>query len=264
MSQAGLYPARDAGAGVTAPAGAFRGLMRDGVVVFRGIRYAEPPVGPLRFAPPVPAKRREEPCDALAAGPISIQDIDPLPLVLPGAENCYYSPNPLVSEDCLNLNIWSPGLADRAAVLVWIHGGAFLCGSGGGPWLDGTRQARENGIVVVTLNYRLGYLGGLYLGDYDARRSNLALQDRSSRCAGCATISPRSAATRTELRSAASRPERCRRRPCSPPPKRAGYSGGRSSRADTSTRSSTSTTARADDRGDPRSPPRRRRRRCAG
>ncbi len=84
----------------------------------------------------------------------------------------------MASEDCLNLNIWSPDLAGHAPVLVWIHGGAFLCGSGSGLWTDGTRQARENGLVVVTLNYRLGYLGGLFLGDHDARRSNLGLQDQ--------------------------------------------------------------------------------------
>ena len=171
--------ARDAvAAEVEAPAGRFRGLIGEGVVVFRGIRYAEPPVGPLRFAPPAPDKNTDALRDAVAAGPISIQDIDPLPLVLPGAENVFYGPNPLVSEDCLNLNVWTPGLAGRAPVLVWIHGGAFLCGSGNGPWLDGTSHARKNGIVVVTLNYRLGYLGGLFLGDYDARRSNLALQDQ--------------------------------------------------------------------------------------
>jgi para-nitrobenzyl esterase len=98
--------------------------------------------------------------------------------VLPGTENNYYSPCAAISEDCLNLNIWSADLAGRAPVLVWIHGGAFLCGSGGGPWLDGSRHARDHGIVVVTLNYRLGYLGGLFLGDYDARRSNLGLQDQ--------------------------------------------------------------------------------------
>jgi para-nitrobenzyl esterase len=163
---------------VTGPAGAFRGLVRDGVAVFRGMRYAEAPVGRLRFAPPVPAARPDGPCDAVAAGPISIQDVDPLPMALPGAEHNYYASNPVVSEDCLNLNVWSPDVAGRAPVLVWIHGGAFLCGSGGGAWLDGARLARQHGLVVVTLNYRLGYLGGLFLGDYDAQRSNLGLQDQ--------------------------------------------------------------------------------------
>jgi para-nitrobenzyl esterase len=178
MSQARLNPARDALAEVSAPAGSFRGLMQNGVAGFRGMRYAQPPVGSLRFAPPVPATSLDAPCDAVAMGPISIQDIDPLPLVLPGTENTFYGPDAVISEDCLNLNVWSSDLGGRAPVLVWIHGGAFLCGSGSGPWLDGTRQARENGIVVVTINYRLGYLGGLFLGDYDPRRSNLGLQDQ--------------------------------------------------------------------------------------
>jgi para-nitrobenzyl esterase len=167
-----------------APAGRFRGLQRDGVATFRGIRYAQPPVGPLRFAPPLPAMRPVGLCDALAAGPISIQDIDPLPLVIPGAENNYYGPNAVASEDCLNLNVWSADLAGRAPVLVWIHGGAFLCGSGSGPWLDGSRHARDNGLVVVTLNYRLGYLGGLFLGDYDSAVQTLRLR-QSSEATAC-------------------------------------------------------------------------------
>ncbi len=179
MSHAGPSPARDApGAEAAAQAGRLRGLIHDGVAVFRGIRYGQPPVGSLRFAPPVPAANPGAPCDALVAGPISIQDIDPLPLAIPGTENNFYGPDAVASEDCLNLNVWTPDVSGRAPVLVWIHGGAFLCGSGSGLWIDGTRQARENGLVVVTLNYRLGYLGGLFLGDYDPRRSNLGLQDQ--------------------------------------------------------------------------------------
>ena len=179
MAQSNLNPARDAlGTEAVARAGNVRGIMRDGVAVFLGVRYAQPPVGRLRFAPPVLAAHPDAPVDAVAPGPISIQDIDPLPLVIPGAENNYYSPGAVAAEDCLNLNIWSPDPAGRAPVLVWIHGGAFLCGSGSGSWIDGTRQARANGIVVVTLNYRLGYLGGLFLGDHDPRRSNLGLQDQ--------------------------------------------------------------------------------------
>ena len=178
MSQAWIPPAHNAaGPEVTSPAGTFRGVTRDGVALFRGIRYAQPPVGELRFMPPVPPPSGGV-HDASAFGPISIQDIDPLPLALPGTENNFYAPGAVASEDCLNLNIWSADLSGRAPVLVWIHGGAFLCGSGTGLWTDGTRQARDNGLVVVTLNYRLGYLGGLYLGGHDAQSSNLALQDQ--------------------------------------------------------------------------------------
>lgn len=177
MNHAPPYPAGSAGASVAAPSGSFRGTLRDGVAVFRGIRYAAPPLGDLRFAPPVAAAVAETAVDASASGPISIQDIDPLPLVVPGAEFNFYGPGAVASEDCLNLNVWTPDTTGRAPVLFWIHGGAFLCGSGSGLWTDGTHLARRHGIVVVTINYRLGYLGGLYLGDRDPARSNLALQD---------------------------------------------------------------------------------------
>jgi len=90
--------------------------LREGVRVFRGIRYAEPPVGALRFAPPIPYGKRDQVSDARTAGPVSIQDIDPLPLVLPGAENNYYCPGAIASEDCLNLNVWSPDRRGRAPV----------------------------------------------------------------------------------------------------------------------------------------------------
>jgi para-nitrobenzyl esterase len=163
---------------VVAPAGTVRGAMVDGVATFRGIPYAEPPVGPLRFAPPVRAARSSDIIDATRFGAISIQDIDPLPLVLPGTENNYYQPGAVISEDCLSLNIWSPDLGASAPVLVWVHGGAFMCGSGSAPWLDGSHLATRHGLVVVTLNYRLGYLGGLYVADHEASSSNLGLRDQ--------------------------------------------------------------------------------------
>jgi len=178
MNQARSAPAHNAGSEATAPAGTFRGRRSAGVVAFKGIPYARSPVGALRFAPPVRLEPSSAPQDATRFGPISIQDIDPLPLAIPGTENNFYARGVVASEDCLNLNIWTPDVGGRAPVLVWIHGGAFLCGSGTGLWTDGSRQARDNGLVVVTLNYRLGYLGGLYLGDHDPQRSNLALQDQ--------------------------------------------------------------------------------------
>ena len=63
-----------------------------------------------------------------------------------------------MSEDCLTLNIWAPPAADRAAVMFWIHGGAFLAGSGSFPYFNGASLARQ-GVVVVTINYRLGLFG---------------------------------------------------------------------------------------------------------
>jgi para-nitrobenzyl esterase len=135
-------------------------------------------MGERRFAPPVAVQPFEEPYDAVAFGPIGPQDIDPLPEAIPGTENLFYAPGVSASEDCLNLNVWSPVGAEKAPVLVYIHGGGFLRGSGTAPWLDGTAHARDCGLVVVTLNYRLGILGGLYLGDYESTRSDLGLQDQ--------------------------------------------------------------------------------------
>jgi para-nitrobenzyl esterase len=71
-----------------------------------------------------------------------------------------------MNEDCLHLNVWTPGLdSARRPVMVWIHGGAFVTGSGSTPWYDGTRFATRGDVVVVTINYRLGALGFLHLAD---------------------------------------------------------------------------------------------------
>ena len=163
---------------VVAPCGSIRGRQAGSVASFRGIPYGAAPVGGLRFAPPVAVVPFQERFDALAFGTISAQDIDPLPEAIPGTENLYYAPGAIAGEDCLNLNVWSPVGAVAAPVLVYIHGGGFLCGSGTGPWFDGSAHAREHGLVVVTLNYRLGILGGLYLGESAPERVNLGLQDQ--------------------------------------------------------------------------------------
>ena len=162
---------------VAAPCGTVHGAVVGGVHVFRGIPYALPPVGELRFAPPRPAPRVDD-IDATRFGAISLQDIDPLPEALPGTENNFYAPGAVTSEDCLNLNVWTADPSGSAPVYVYIHGGAFVYGSGTGPWIDGARLAREHGIVVVTVNYRLGLLGGLYLGDTDPQRANFAIRDQ--------------------------------------------------------------------------------------
>ncbi len=163
---------------VSAPCGEVRGQLEEGIATFRGIRYAAAPAGQLRFAPPQPAPRAAARIDATAFGLISLQDIDPLPKAIPGAEHNFYAAGARAGEDCLNLNVWTPDTGGRAPVLVWIHGGAFLYGSGTGAWTDGTAHAREHGIVVVTLNYRLGLLGGLYLGDIEPGHCDFAIQDQ--------------------------------------------------------------------------------------
>lgn len=162
---------------VHASCGTVRGLLEDGVHTFRGIPFALAPVGDRRFAPPVAAPPAET-IDATRFGAISLQDIDPLPKALPGAEHNFYALDVETAEDCLNLNVWTPDLTGSAPVYVYIHGGAFLYGSGTGAWTDGHRHAAEHGVVVVTINYRLGLLGGLWLGDHDPAASNLGLLDQ--------------------------------------------------------------------------------------
>ncbi|MFC4101454.1 carboxylesterase/lipase family protein [Paenibacillus xanthanilyticus] len=134
--------------------GLARGVELEGAFVFRGIPYAAPPVGELRFKAPTPV--RPWPgirlCDQF--GPIAPQKRDPNG----------FMPELPQSEDCLNLNVWTTGPADEPKpVLVYIHGGGFV--SGKGAECDGLRYAAEDGLVYVSINYRLGALGFLYLGD---------------------------------------------------------------------------------------------------
>ena len=108
-------------------------------------------------------------------------------------------------EDCLNLNIWTPDLgAAGLPVMVWIPGGVFEYGTGASPWYDGSRFARD-GVVCVTINYRVGADGFLYLGDGDA---NLGLLDQIAALSGCGRTSPPSAAIPATSPSSASRPGR--------------------------------------------------------
>jgi len=149
--------------------GRLRGSEAEGVRVFRGVPYAAPPLGALRFASPEPPPPWVGVRDALAFGPAAPQRPDPLLAQLGLAAD---GPQ---DEDCLSLNVWTPGLAGRRPVLVWLHGGAFAAGSAGVPLYDGERLAREGDVVVVTLNYRVGALGFLYLGP---GRANFGLQDQ--------------------------------------------------------------------------------------
>ncbi|WP_329310409.1 carboxylesterase/lipase family protein [Streptomyces sp. NBC_01262] len=135
-----------ASAQVESVAGLLRGTAEDGVLVWRGIPYAAPPVGPLRFRPPSPVKPWPGVRDATRYGPQAVQ--------FTGAPQ----PHDEGDEDCLTLNVWAPAAATGPVpVLVWIHGGAFLHGSG--RLYDGAHLARRGGVAVVTLNYRLGPLG---------------------------------------------------------------------------------------------------------
>jgi para-nitrobenzyl esterase len=139
--------------------GAVRGAWENGIAVFRGIPYAEPPVHKLRFKPPVPRQRWDGIRNATRFGEI-VPQTDQSPIDAMGLPEGVTQ-----GDDCLNLNVWTPE-PGRASlpVLVWIHGGSFKYGTGSCPGYDGATFARE-GIVTVTLNYRLGVAGFLYIGD---------------------------------------------------------------------------------------------------
>ena len=125
---------------------------RDAAVIsFKGIPYAAPPVGDLRWRPPQPAAAWSGPRDAGEVGAICIQP--------PSNGDPGVGPLPM-SEDCLTLNVWTPAARGEQPlpVMVWIHGGGYNNGSGTAALYDGTNLARR-GVMVVTVNYRLGRLG---------------------------------------------------------------------------------------------------------
>jgi len=138
---------------VDAPAGRLSGVLVDGVQVFKGIPYARPPVGALRWQPPLPAAKWQGTRDATKFGAVCIQ-----PQGKP--DSIYYSIVPTHDEDCLFLNIFAPAQANKAPVFFWIHGGGLSGGWGSDRLYDGTNIARK-GVMVVSINYRLGPLGFL-------------------------------------------------------------------------------------------------------
>lgn len=165
--------------------GAIRGTQLGSVSVWKGIPYAQPPVGKLRFQPPQPPTSWSGVRAATSFSPIAPQDMAHLSSLAQtfADEASRQPPMSETSEDCLYLNIWSPQ-ADNAKrpVMVWIHGGAFVVGSGSQPDYDGTSFAKQGNVVVVTLNYRLGVLGFLQLEEFAgaqyASSGNLGLLDQ--------------------------------------------------------------------------------------
>ena len=135
-----------------------------GVRSFKGIPYAEPPVGDKRWTAPVAAGPWKGVRDAREFGASCVQP--PYP-----ADSIYADDVPKQSEDCLSLNVWTPPHAHKAPVIVWIFGGGLVRGRTSEPIYDGTHFA-EHGVVFVSINYRLGALGWLALPELSAESSN--------------------------------------------------------------------------------------------
>jgi para-nitrobenzyl esterase len=135
-------PPADPSPKVRIDSGQLAGVIEEGVRVFRGVPYAAPPVGALRWKPPQPPAAWSGERKAAAAGPVCMQQTD----------------KDEVSEDCLTLQVFAPKEAQKAPVMVWLHGGANVYGAGSKPAYNGAAFARD-GVVLVSFNYRLGPLG---------------------------------------------------------------------------------------------------------
>jgi para-nitrobenzyl esterase len=149
--------------------GPVRGTDDGRVKTWKGIRYAAAPVGDLRWRAPVSPQPWTDVLEATTFGPVSPQPRSPIPMGL-GTRS---------DEDCLFLNVWAPSdvdAGDPKPVMVWVHGGAYIFGSGSQPLYDGSVLADGSDVVVVTINYRLGALGFV---DFSSAGfdSNVALRD---------------------------------------------------------------------------------------
>ncbi|UAW96947.1 carboxylesterase family protein [Halopseudomonas nanhaiensis] len=144
--------------------GEVRGIESGDIRVFRGIPYAAPPVGELRFAPTEAAPERDGVLELSEAFGSMCPQISLLSGQVQG------------NEDCLFLNVYAPADAEDLPVMIWIHGGAFVFGDGGGEY-DPTRLV-EKDVIVVTLNYRLGNLGFLAHPSLDSDGGNFGLMDQ--------------------------------------------------------------------------------------
>lgn len=158
-------PSLVVGVDVVTDDGPVRGSTASDLLVFKGIPYAAPPTGSLRWAPPARPVHWTPPKLATQFGPACPQNRDTQPQ----------------DENCLSLNVWAHPQGPARAVLVWIHGGGYVEGDAGEGWYDGADLARREDLVVVSVNYRLGVLGFLALPQLaapDTGTGNWGLRDQ--------------------------------------------------------------------------------------
>ena len=146
---------------VHAPAGAVRGVKENGMIVFKGIPYALPPVGPARWKPPLASPKWRGIRTAYKFGPACMQKKAP-----PSPANVYWQDIPSMSEDCLTLNVWAPAHAKAAPVFVWIHGGAFAGGASSDGSLCLGKRFRSYAGFVPGLGFVAGATSGAIAGHF--------------------------------------------------------------------------------------------------
>jgi len=155
---------------VETTSGKVEGIEKDGLKIFLGIQFAAPPTGERRWLPPQPVEHWagvKETKSYVATAPQNIVPISPDSPFQPSPKlDLSLGEQPAIDEDCLQLNIWTPGIDNsRRPVMVWIHGGGFTGGTGASPASNGGTLAKRGDVVLVTINYRLNVFGFLRLKD---------------------------------------------------------------------------------------------------